>query len=113
MNTKLNGSGKQDGSLPGHVNLGVLLEYEMCSTMEDNKAVGLTQMRDRKLFRWTKASPDLLILMASRTSLFSLLLYNFVKKRDLQAKSRHSSRLHFRAPGAGPAAATNTSNLCL
>lgn len=65
MNTKLNSSGKQDGSLLGHVNLGVLLGYEMCSTMEDNKAIDLIQMRGTKPFRWTKPSPDLLTLMAS------------------------------------------------
>lgn len=50
MNAELNGSGKQHGSLPGHVNLGVLLGYKMCSTLEGKKAIDLTQMSDIKLF---------------------------------------------------------------
>lgn len=51
--------------------------------------------------------------MASRTSVFSLLLDNSVKTQVLQAKSRGSSRLRFNAPEAGPAAATDMSNLRL
>lgn len=37
INTELRSSGKQDGSLPGHVSSGVLLKYKMCSTLEGNK----------------------------------------------------------------------------
>lgn len=65
MNAELSSSGKQDGSLPGHVNSGVLLEYKMCSTLEDDKAIALTQMRDTKLFRQIKPSPNVPIFMVS------------------------------------------------
>lgn len=43
MNTELSSSKKQDGNLPGHMNSGVLLKYKKCSTLEDNKAIALTQ----------------------------------------------------------------------
>lgn len=112
MDTQLDSSGKQDGSL-WCVNLAVLLGYKTCSTLEDNKAIALTQMRDIKIFLWIKPSPDLPILTVSQTSAFSLLLDNSVKTRALQAKSRGSSRLHFNALGGGSAAATDMSNLRL
>lgn len=57
MNPELNSSGKQDGSLPGRVNLGALLGYNMCSTLEDRKTIALTQMRDIKLFQMAKTLP--------------------------------------------------------
>lgn len=65
MNTELSSSGTQDGSLPGHVNSGVLLKYKMCSTLEDNKATALTQMRGIKIFRLIKPTPSVSIFMRS------------------------------------------------
>lgn len=65
MNTELSSSGKQDGSLPGHGNSDVLLENKMCSTLEDNKAIALTQMRETKLLRQIKPSPNVPIFMVS------------------------------------------------
>jgi len=50
MNTELNSSRKQDGSLPGRTTSGALLRYKICSTVEDNKKIALTQLRDIKLF---------------------------------------------------------------
>lgn len=55
MNTELSSSRKQDGSLPGHVNSGVLLKYKMCSSLEDNKAIALIQTRSIKLFQMDKS----------------------------------------------------------
>lgn len=55
MNTEFSSSGKQEGSLPGHMNSGVLLKYKMCSILEDNKAIALTQTRGIKPFQMDKS----------------------------------------------------------
>lgn len=55
MNTEFSSSGTQDGSLPGHVNSGVLLKYKICSTLGDNKAISLTQTRGIKPFQMDKS----------------------------------------------------------